>query len=76
MLSIVSGDRTGEIIGAYSLRYQNRSWTEVNEANEKVAKAPMVCHPAMALKWFCVWLEIGGREGLECEKEFRCLQQH
>jgi hypothetical protein len=47
-------DRTGEMIGAYRLRYNGLSWTQM--WNEQPCGRPMGCGNYRALQWYAYWL--------------------
>lgn len=47
-------DRTGEMIGAYRLRYMNASWADV--IGEQPCARPMGCGNYRALQWYAFWL--------------------
>ena len=50
-------DRTGEMIGAYRLRYMNWSWKQMWEEQPCGAPPrPMGCNNYRALQWFAFWL--------------------
>lgn len=47
-------DRTGEIIGAYRLRYNSYSWLQMY--NEQPCGRPLGCSNYRALQWYAMWL--------------------
>jgi hypothetical protein len=47
-------DRTGEMIGAYRLRYNGRSWADM--WGEQPCGRPMGCGNYRALQWYAFWL--------------------
>lgn len=54
-------DRTGEIIGAYRLRYMSYSWSQMRseqpcQFNGK--SRPMGCNNYRALQWYAYWLNL------------------
>jgi hypothetical protein len=53
-------DRTGEMIGAYRLRYMPSSWTMANAwsnmCNEHPCENPMGCNNYRAVQWYAFWL--------------------
>lgn len=48
-------DRTGEMIGAYMLRYMQKDWMKVYEANQPCGQPPG-CNNYRALQWYAYWL--------------------
>lgn len=66
-------DRTGELSGAYYLRYLGYSWKKVNEINRDICGRPFGCNNYRATQWYCRWLnqelkrsELNWREKYEC----------
>jgi hypothetical protein len=51
-------DRTGELIGAYSLRYLNMTWEEARDANGRRCRPDRAYDEANcnALQWYGLWL--------------------
>jgi hypothetical protein len=53
-------DRTGEMIGAYRLRYMPSSWTMadawLNMCKEHPCDLPMGCNNYRAVQWYAFWL--------------------
>jgi hypothetical protein len=47
-------DRTGEMIGAYRLRYMNGAWAEV--WGDQPCGRPLGCDNYRALQWYAFWL--------------------
>jgi hypothetical protein len=47
-------DRTGEMIGAYRLRYLNETWAKV--WGDQPCQRPMGCNNYRALQWYAFWL--------------------
>ncbi len=47
-------DRTGEMIGAYRLRYMNEAWSAV--WGDQPCQRPMGCDNYRALQWYAFWL--------------------
>ena len=47
-------DRTGEMIGAYRLRYMNESWTAA--WGDQPCGRPLGCNNYRALQWYAFWL--------------------
>jgi len=65
-------DRTGELMGAYYLRWMNKSWAEMNEINAKVANRPFGCGNYRATLWYCIYLvEVLGYQ-LDYSQAFEC----
>ncbi len=48
-------DRTGEMIGAYTLRYLDHDWCRAYAANEPCGR-PLGCNNYRALQWYAHWL--------------------
>lgn len=66
-------DRTGELIGAYYLRYMNGSWEEMNEINyDYCGGRPFGCNNYWATQWYCLWLNQEYGTALNCSAEFPC----
>ena len=66
-------DRTGEMIGAYELRYMNMSWEEVNlNNNERCEGSPNSCINYESTRWYCLWLNQNKNFSLDCDEEFPC----
>ena len=51
-------DRTGELIGSYALRYQNRSWEEMNALNRKACRGGYMLEQCNALRWYGLRLNL------------------
>ena len=51
-------DRTGELSGAYYLRYLHKSWQEVNDINREMCGRPFGCNNYRAVQWYCCWLSL------------------
>ncbi|MDX6612040.1 MAG: hypothetical protein QOD75_1226 [Blastocatellia bacterium] len=51
-------DRTGELMGAYYLRWKGFSWEEMNSTNEKVANRVFGCNNYRATLWYCLYLVV------------------
>ncbi|HSS19780.1 MAG TPA: hypothetical protein VLL54_06875 [Pyrinomonadaceae bacterium] len=65
-------DRTGELIGAYYLRWLNYTWAEMNAVNFDVANRPFGCNNYRASLWYCIYLvEALGRQ-LDYTQAFMC----
>mmetsp|Transcript_35357 Transcript_35357/g.80810 ORF Transcript_35357/g.80810 Transcript_35357/m.80810 type:complete len:247 (+) Transcript_35357:31-771(+) len=60
-------DRTGEFVGAYSLRWMNKSWADVVKTNYYIGgRNPMQVH-FNSLMWYCLHLkDTGARPDLQC----------
>jgi hypothetical protein len=67
-------DRTGEFIGAYYLRYLNKSWEEMNALNQSMCphSRPYNCRNYRADQWYCLWLNLERGLSLNWQKEFPC----
>ncbi|HBF38959.1 MAG TPA: hypothetical protein DDW50_16785 [Firmicutes bacterium] len=71
-------DRTGEFIGAYYLRYMNKSWQEMNELNQRMCphERPFNCRNYYADQWYCLWLNQARGFTLNWWQEFPCSGKH
>jgi hypothetical protein len=67
-------DRTGEFIGAYYLRYMNKSWQEMNELNQSMCHHNRYfnCRNYRADQWYCLWLNLKRGFTLNWQEEFPC----
>ncbi len=65
-------DRTGELIGAYYLRWMNKSWAEMNELNAKIANRPFGCNDYRATLWYCIYLAEVLKFPLDYTQVFKC----
>ena len=67
-------DRTGELSGAYYLRYMGKSWEEVNVLNRSMCRhnRPFGCKNYRALQWYCLWLNLKRGFSLHWWKDFSC----
>lgn len=67
-------DRTGEFIGAYYLRYMNKSWQEMNELNQQMCphNRPFNCRNYRANQWYSLWLNLERGFSLKWQQEFPC----
>jgi hypothetical protein len=62
-------DRTGEMSGAYGLRYLHLSWKQMNEVNQEDCygnKQPMGCGNYYAAHWYCYYLNWRYGRKLDC----------
>jgi hypothetical protein len=67
-------DRTGEFIGAYYLRYMNKSWQEMNALNQQMCphNRPFNYRNYRAAQWYCLWLNLERGFSLEWYQQFPC----
>jgi hypothetical protein len=68
-------DRTGEMAAAYSMRYLNRTFTEMYRENERIAGRHIVYKNQVAAQWYCEHLRARGlHTGDDCGncEPFRC----
>jgi hypothetical protein len=67
-------DRTGEFIGAYYLRFMNKSWQEMNALNQSMChhNRPFNCRNYRATQWYCLWLDLEKGFSLNWRQEFPC----
>jgi hypothetical protein len=49
-------DRTGELAGAYYMRFLKMSWEDMNALNQKFAGQPFGCNNYRATLWYCIYL--------------------
>jgi hypothetical protein len=65
-------DRTGELIGAYYLRWLNMSWADMNARNEKCAGRVFGCNNYRATLWYCIYLVLRYQYILDYTQAFMC----
>ncbi|HWK88524.1 MAG TPA: hypothetical protein VNP72_00965 [Longimicrobium sp.] len=65
-------DRTGEMIGAYALRYKGLSWEVVNAQNFIPCNRPFGCDNYNATQWYCLWLNRNFGLDLNCDANLGC----
>ena len=65
-------DRTGEMMGAYYLRWMNKSWKEVNVLNRKYAGLPFGCSNYRATQWYGLYLLCTYQYALDMSEAFEC----
>ncbi|MGE5582022.1 MAG: protein-tyrosine phosphatase family protein [Bacillota bacterium] len=67
-------DRTGEVIGAYYLRYKNKTWEEMNILNRSMCRnnRPFGCRNYRADQWYSLWLNLTQGYSLNWQTEFPC----
>jgi hypothetical protein len=68
-------DRTGERMGAYYLRYMNRSWAETNEINTRFAGQAIGCNNYRALLWYAYYLNLALGYELDLSVPYPCNNQ-
>ena len=68
MFILNSHDRTGEIAGAWGIRYGFLTWNQVNAINLEIGNAyPISYHNQRALTWYCYHLQhFEGYNRLQC----------
>jgi len=65
-------DRTGELMGAYYLRWLNKSWAEMNQLNAEIANRPFGCDNYRATLWYCIYLVETLQFKLDYTQAFEC----
>jgi hypothetical protein len=65
-------DRTGEIIGAYYMRWLNMSWSQMNERNQEVAGGPFGCNNFRAALWYAIYLYLTTGRPDDFNTPFQC----
>jgi hypothetical protein len=65
-------DRTGELMGAYYLRWLNQSWEEMNALNFAIACRPFGCNNYRATLWYCIYLAEALGYKLDYTHAFQC----
>jgi len=67
-------DRTGEVIGAYSLTHLNMTWAQYTVLNQQISGRSQCCPMYRQLQWYCLYLNAnGGRLG-NCLKSYTCYR--
>lgn len=70
---IAGCDRTGELIGAYQMRYMNQSWQDVNSITGQYCSGSAIsCNNYKAMKWYCLWSNEKYGFPQDCEKSYQC----
>ncbi|XP_065828752.1 uncharacterized protein [Oscarella lobularis] len=60
-------DRTGEMSGAYYMKYQNMTYQQAMAINNHVQSRPIYNSSRNALEWYCYYLKyVEGRSELNC----------
>lgn len=59
-------DRTGEVIGAYYLRWLGMSWEIMNDTNNAFCGRYFGCNNYRATRWYCLWLNETQGYSLSC----------
>ena len=67
-------DRTGELFGAYAMRFFSWTWSRVNEENTRIAGRPMMCHNYRMMQWYCLYLEDNGYSIGQCLQSHKCTE--
>ena len=65
-------DRTGELMGAYYLRWLNKSWAEMNALNFAIANRAFGCNNYRATLWYCIYLVEALQFKLDYRQAFKC----
>jgi len=65
-------DRTGEMIGAYYLRWMNMSWEAMNIRNLQCAGIQFGCNNYRAVLWYAIYLNLTCGQPTDYEKPFQC----
>jgi len=69
-------DRTGELIGAYSLQYLNMTWEEARDENGRHCRPDRAYDGANcnALQWYGLWLNRSGGRPLDWDADPPCYR--
>jgi hypothetical protein len=65
-------DRTGEMMGAYYLRWMNMTWEEVNIRNLQCAGIQFGCNNYRAALWYAIYLYLTCGKPVDYMKPFQC----
>jgi hypothetical protein len=65
-------DRTGELMGAYYLRWLKKSWAEMNALNFAIANRTFGCNNYRAALWYCIYLAEAQGFKLDYSQAFKC----
>ena len=65
-------DRTGELIGSYALRYQNKSWEEMNDLNRRACRGGYLTEHCNALRWYGLRLNLEFGRTLHWDSSIPC----
>ncbi|HJW95183.1 MAG TPA: hypothetical protein VJ901_16320 [Thermoanaerobaculia bacterium] len=67
-------DRTGEVSGAYAMKYLKQSWHQINTMNfGDCGGHAFGCGNFITAHWYCFWLqETTGRKDLGCDSKESC----
>jgi hypothetical protein len=65
-------DRTGQLAGAYAMRFHNASWDQVVATNRQVAGRPQLCPTHHQMQWYCVY----ANSVLNISSTGNCLKTH
>ncbi len=65
-------DRTGELMGAYYLRWMGKSWAEINQLNFEIANRAFGCNNFRATLWYCIYLVEVMQFKLDYSQAFKC----
>jgi hypothetical protein len=68
-------DRTGELSGAYGLKYLNMTWSQINDMNHADCYGGCTyfgCGNFYAAHWYCYWLNPSAGRDLGCAAPATC----
>jgi len=65
-------DRTGELMGAYYLRFMSKTWAEMNCLNFQIGKRPFGCNNYRAVLWYAIYLNKVFDYNIACNEAFPC----
>ena len=65
-------DRTGEMIGAYYLKWMKMSWEAMNIRNQQCAGGPFGCNNYRAVLWYAIYLYFTCGQPADYAKPFQC----
>ncbi len=65
-------DRTGELMGAYYLRFMNKTWAEMNCLNYQIGNRPFGCNNYRAVLWYAIYLNKVFNFNIDYNEAFPC----
>lgn len=65
-------DRTGQMFGAYYMRWLGMSWEQMNALNGRIAGRPYGCEHYRMLQFYCLYLNEQFNSNLNCQHQLPC----
>jgi len=65
-------DRTGELMGAYYLRFMKKTWAEMNCLNYQIGNRPFGCNNYRAVLWYAIYLNKVFNYNIDYNEAFPC----